>query len=264
MPGRSPSFRRAAGCAVAAVVAVLSVAVAAEDESPAVVPYRPSVATPAALPAPGWPELEAGWGEAKGGDAARSRSTPLLLKLAWSESWGVLVGTDACDWQRAFDGTTARSGGDTTLQLKYKYAVSDAVSLGAQAGAAMPTARPPFGTGKTDWNALGIASYSSDQGELDVNLGGTRLGAVDDGQGRWQGTWAVSSFHSLPHGFGITAEVSGVAQRHASALSQLLGALSYGVSRQLVLDVGVVAGLSRASPDWQIMTGLTVQVGHWF
>src|ERR1700687_2533473 len=101
-----------------AVVCIGGNAVAwAQDEGPAVVPYRPSVATPAELPAPGWPELEAGVQWAKGGDSARSFSSPVTFKLAWNESWAVLIATDIYDWQRAYDGSTVHSGGDTTLSL---------------------------------------------------------------------------------------------------------------------------------------------------
>jgi hypothetical protein len=251
------------GC-VGALLALASAAALAQAESPAVVPYRPTVSTPTDLPAPGWPELEAGGLVAKGGNAARSESTPVLFKLAWSESWGVLIGTDVYDWQRDFDGSTAHSGGDTTVELKYRHPLSDAWSLGSEVGVIIPTARPPIGTGKTGWSALGIASYDSDVVHVDVNVGGTHPGAVDEGQGPWQGIWAVSASHPLPHDFTLEAEVSGLAQRGTSAQTQVLGALSYSVSRQLVLDAGVAAGLSRASPHWQLMGGLTVQLGHWF
>ena len=87
----------------------------AQDDGPAVAPYRPSVATPADLPAPGWPELEAGLSWAKGADAARSLSSPVTFKLAWNESLAILIGTDAYEWQRTYDGSTAHSGGDTAL-----------------------------------------------------------------------------------------------------------------------------------------------------
>src|SRR5499426_2299075 len=103
----------------------LSTASLGQEESPAVVAYRPSVATPADLPAPGWPQLEAGWNGAKGGDLARSQSVPIGFRLAWCENWGLLVGTDAYDWQRDLEGNSAHSGGDTTLQLKYRLAVDD-------------------------------------------------------------------------------------------------------------------------------------------
>jgi hypothetical protein len=237
----------------------------AQVDRPAVVPYRPSVATPADLPAPGWPELEAGLQWAKGGgDAARSQSAPITLKLAWNKSWAILIGTDAYDWQRAFDGSTAHSGGDTTLILKYKLPIDDHLALGAELGVTLPTARPPIGTGGTDWGVNTIASFDYPGVHVDVNIGGAQLGVVDAGQGPWQGAWAIAASHPLDEQFGVTGEVSGLVQRGTSAQTQGLMALNYNVSRALVLDVAVAAGLSRASPDWQVMAGMTVGLGHWF
>src|SRR5215471_12742351 len=80
-----------------------------QDAAPPVVVYRPSVATPADLPAPGWPQMEMGWSGTQGGDTARSQSVPVAFRLAWSENWGLIIGTDAWDWQRDFGGTTAHS-----------------------------------------------------------------------------------------------------------------------------------------------------------
>ena len=227
-------------------------------------PYRPSVATPADLPTPGWPELETGVAWVKGGDATRSFSSPVTFKLALNETWGVLIGTDVHDWQRADDGTTARSGGDTTLSLKYKLPVDDHLMLGAQLGVALPTARPPIGSGRADWGILTIASFDYPGVHVDLNAAGTRVGAIDEGQGRWQGAWAIAASHPLDERFGVTGELSGVAQRRTSAQTQALVALNYNVSRALVLDVAVAAGLSRASPDWQLMAGMTVRLGRWF
>ena len=249
---------------VGAVGGSFSPCVLGQQEAPAVVPYRPSVATPADLPAPGWPELEAGWSGSKGGDVARSQSLPMLFKLAWSPSWALLVGTDAYDRQRDFDGNVAHSGGDTMLALKYRFPVDDAVALGAQFGSTLPTARPPIGGGRTDWGFTVIASFDSEAAHVDVNAGATLLGAVDEGQGRWQGAWAIAASHPLPHRFGITGELSGTVQHGTAAHAQGLVALNYNVSSRLVLDVAVAAGFARASPDWQLMTGMTLQLGHWF
>jgi len=152
-PTRSRTFRlRRVGLASRPPSLSLGMAPSrAQDGGPAVVPYRPSVATPAQLPAPGWPELEAGGAWAKGGDTARSFSSPVTFKLAWGDSWAILIGTDTYDWQRAYDGSTAHSGGNTTLTLKYKLPVNKNPALGAELGVALPTARPPIGTGGTDW-----------------------------------------------------------------------------------------------------------------
>jgi len=255
---------RAVAIAVVIVVAGTDAMAQAPDEAPAVVPYRPSVATPAELPAPGWPELEAGLQWAKGGDTARSQSSPITFKLAWNESWAILIGTDAYDWQRAYDGTTSHSGGDTALTLKYKLPVSENLALGAELGAALPTARPPIGNGRTNWGINTIASFDYPGIHVDLNVAGAHQGAVDEGQGPWQGGWAMAASHPLNEQWGITGEVSGQVQRGTSAQSQGLVALNYNVSRALVLDVAVAAGMARASPDWQLMAGMTVSLGHWF
>lgn len=265
----SPCFARCATAVAAAVALIMCSAMAraqspAQDEGPAVVPYRPSVASPAELPAPGWPELEVGLQRAKGGDTARSQSTPVTFKLAWNDSWAILIGTDAYEWQRANDASTAHSGGDTTLTLKYKLPVDDHLALGASFGVALPTARPPIGSGATDWGINTIASFDYPGVHVDVNAAGARLGLVDSGQGQWQGGWAIAASHPLNDTFGVTAEVSGLAQRGMSAQTQGLVALNYNVSHALVFDVAVAAGLSRTSPDWQVMLGMTVRVGHWF
>jgi hypothetical protein len=261
-----PAQPRRARSAVAVAIVLLgaSAVVCAQEGGPAVVPYRPSVASPAQLPAPGWPELEAGGTWAKGGDSARSFSSPMTFKLAWDDSWAFLIGTDAYDWQRAYDGSTAHSGGDTTLTLKYKLPVNENLALGAELGVTLPTARPPIGTGGTDWGINTIASFDYPGVHVDVNVGGAHLGAVDPGQGATQGGWALAVSHPLNESFGVTGEVSGIVQRGTTAQTQGLVALNYNVSNALVLDVAVTAGLSRAAPDWQVMAGMTVRLGHWF
>jgi len=255
-------------CGLAVTTAVVlvagSAAARAQDNGPAVVPYRPSVATPADLPAPGWPELEAGLQWARGGDTAHSQSSPVTFKLAWNENWAILIGTDVYDWQQANDGSTAHSGGDTSLTLKYKLPINDHLALGVQLGVALPTARPPIGSGKSDWGINTIASFDYPGIHVDVNAAGARLGAVDAGQGPWQGAWAIAASHPLDARFGITGEVSGIVQRGTSAQAQGLAALNYNVSPALVLDVAAAVGLSRAAPDWQLMAGMTVRLGHWF
>lgn len=257
---------RLRNCGLATVVVCLagSPIARAQDDSPAVVPYRPSVATPADLPAPGWPELEAGLAWIDGGGTARSQSTPVTFKLAWNESWGMLIGTDAYDWQRAYDGSTAHGGGDTTLTLKYKLPVNENLALGAQLGVALPTARAPIGSGGTDWGINTIASFDYPGVHVDVNVGGVRLGVVDAGQEPWQGGWAIAASHPLDERFGVTGEMSGLVQRGTTAQSQALVALNYNVSRAWVLDVAAAAGLSSAAPVWQLMAGMTMQLGHWF
>jgi hypothetical protein len=264
-PGRVIDLRLAQGFgAVVALACYFGSASAWADDDPAVVPYRPSVSTPADLPAPGWPELEAGLAWTKGGETLRSDSSPVTFKLAFNESWAIVIGTDVYDWQRALDGSTAHSGGDTSVLAKYRLPVNEHLALGWELGPSLPTGRPPIGSGSTDWAINNIASFDYPGVHVDVNASGTHLGAPDEGQGPWQGGWAIAVSHSLNDHIGITGEMSGIVQRGTSAQTQGLVALNYNVSHALVLDIAVAAGMSRTAADFQIMTGLTVQLGHWF
>ena len=69
----------AVACGVATVLALAAfpAGAASTDDSPAAVPYRPSVSTPAALSAPGWLEVEAGFlHEHDGAPPRRLRAAP--------------------------------------------------------------------------------------------------------------------------------------------------------------------------------------------
>src|SRR5947209_5000939 len=64
-------------------------------DPPEVTPYRPTVSNPAALSAPGFLELEAGVARSHDDTDTRLLSVPYLLKYAFSENFGVVIGGDA-------------------------------------------------------------------------------------------------------------------------------------------------------------------------
>ena len=131
---------------------------APDDGGPAVVPYRPSVSTPAQLSAPGWLELEAGGLRASGDGSART-SIPYTLKLAFTPDWGIRVGGEG--WVRQSAPGDAQSGvGDTSVVLKRRFAVSDATAWGVELGETFPTAKSSIGLGHAATTVNGI--FSSD------------------------------------------------------------------------------------------------------
>jgi hypothetical protein len=236
------------------------VAVAADgDDEPAAVPYRPSVSTPAALSAPGWIEIEAGVQRNRGGEGARRDSLPVTLKLAFTPDWGIRVGSDA--WVRARDSEGGRGSGfgDTGIVVKRRFAVDDAQAFGLEAGVVVPTARHGVGSGsgKPDYGVNAI--YSADFGawHTDLNIVATRLGSVAPDAGRTQWLGAASLSRALSERWGAVAEISGTHQRGESATRQLLLALSYNVSKRLVLDAGAARSLRSGAPDWSAFTGFT-------
>ena len=125
--------------AVARAAALLSIvaafaAAAAEDDGPSVVPYRPSVSTPAALSAPGWLEVESGFTHEHAGAGVRRDSVPVTLKLAFTPDWGVRIGADAWVQRRDESGERATGSGDTAIIVKRRFAVDDESAFGSKAG----------------------------------------------------------------------------------------------------------------------------------
>ena len=252
------TLRSTFGAAFALLPALASAAAA--EEEPAAVPYRPSVSTPAALTAPGWLEIEAGFLYQHAAEGDRRESVPVTLKLAFTPDWGVRVGADAWVRQRDASGSSSSGYGDTGVVLKRHFAVDESSAFGLEAGAVFATARRGLGagSGRTD---LGLnAIYSADFASVwhtDLNLSATRLGNAEAGTGRTQFLGAASLSRALDERWGIVGEVSATRRRGADSTRQLLVAASYNVSKRLVLDAGAARSLRSGAPAWSAFTGFT-------
>jgi hypothetical protein len=250
---------------VLVAAAAASFGACAQDaaERPSVTPYRPSVSTPAALSAPGWLEIEAGFTRTRGEGPVRRDSLPYTLKLAFSEDWGVRLGGDAWVRQRDAAGARRSGGGDTSVVLKRRFAVDADSAFGLEAGVNLPTARGGLGSDGTDWSVNGI--YSADLGawHTDLNLVATRLGRVGPGTSRSQLLWAASLSRALNDRWGVVGELSGTRQRGADGSAQLLAAASYNVSKSLTLDAGLSRSI-RSGSDWSVFAGFTVLAARLF
>ena len=67
---------------------------------------------------------------------------------------------------------------------------------------------------------------------------------------------------SLNDKWGVFAEPSGTSRSGTKATGQLLFGASYNVSQRMVLDIAAAKGMTNASPDWQIMFGITSLLGR--
>jgi hypothetical protein len=229
---------------------------------PAVVPYRPSVSTPAQLSAPGYLELEAGGLRATGPFGDGSRTTlPYTLKLAFTPDWGIRVGGDA--WVRQRDlGATDSGVGDTAVVLKRRFAVSDATAWGLELGEAFPTAKSSIGVGhsQTTINAI-FSSDFAPAWHTDINLNETH--ANGSGQGAWQTGWAAAVSRTITDAWGVVGEFSGTHQPGSDS-AQFLAAASWNQSNAAVFDFGVARGLNDLTPRWQVFAGVTVRLAKLF
>ncbi|MEJ0038058.1 MAG: transporter [Gammaproteobacteria bacterium] len=250
-------------CYIPLVVATLlpaGVAIAADsgDELKAT-PYRPTVSNPADLPVPHHLEWEAGgYGERDSGDV-RHASVPYLLKYAFTDDVGVLVGGESFIADRG-GGDTTRGWGDTSVTMKFHHAVSESTGIGLEAGATLPTASHDLGSGRTDYTLNGIVSTEAVGWDVDMNVSYSRLGIADPGTSRDQVGWAMAASHDLAGKWGFAGEFSGTGQRGAHGSAQFLSALSFTAAPTLVFDGGALCGLNRASPRYGVFAGVTMLV----
>lgn len=255
MTSRSPEPKRVATAWRIAGIAMTAAALrptlaSAQEAEDAIVPYRPTVSNPAQLPLPGRLEAELGGQRMHAADATRS-SLPYVLKLAFTQEWGLLVGGEAC--VRSRDASGRGSGlGDTSVTAKRAWLIDDATAFGLEAGAKLPSAKETIGSGHADYTVNGIVSRDIGAVHVDLNLNATRVGGIDPGTSRtaigaamaWSVQWADH--------WGASAELSGNHRGHTDHGMQSLAALTYSPSRQLTFDVGAsrAHGPTPATTQW--------------
>ncbi len=243
---------------LAPLLACVAAAPVLADEAP-ITPYRPSVSSPAQLPAVGQLEYEAGLLSTRTDDARRN-SLPILFKLAFSESWGVLLGGEA--FVSAPDGVhRARGLGDTSVVLKHALVIDSETAFGLELGAKVPTAKDSIGSGKADYSLNTIFSKDLGKVHMDANANVVRLGVAEPDSSRTQTGLSASFSTPVNARWGVTGELSGTRRSGAASTAQVLVAAAYSPNKQATIDLGVAHGLNKASPDWSLFTGVVIALG---
>ncbi|MEP7100966.1 MAG: transporter [Burkholderiales bacterium] len=240
-------------CAVALML-LADAACAAEEGFESITPYRPSVSSPAQLPAPGQIEFEFGGLRQRSDDTRRS-SAPYLFKLAFTKEWGLAVGGEAHVWQRDADGR-AQGLGDTSLTLKRAWIVDDASAFGMELGVKLPTANDRIGSGKTDWSVNTIYSRDFGRVHMDANLNALRLGLVDAATSRTQLGASASFSTALSDHWGITGELSGTRRSGVEHGAQVLAALTWSPSKLLTIDMGLARAVRPTPATTSLFAGV--------
>lgn len=233
----------------------------ADPLDPGVTPYRPTVSNPADLSVPGWLEGEFGGQRMFGQDQSRLDTVPWLLKYAFDENHGLLLGGNAYTSLQLTGAPSISGLGDTFLEWKQRFPVSDKTAFGIEAGVVAATAAHDIGNGRTQYVVNGI--FSTDLGalHLDLNLGELNGGEIPPGVSSSQTTWAAALSGSFAGDWGAALEISGVHQRGVATASQALAAISYNVSHRLVLDGGAAYGLGHGAHDRSVFAGATILIG---
>jgi len=253
-------------CNLFAIVTIctfsLLTAVLAAEIEPAASPYRPTVSNPAELSLPGWLEMEFGTQQIKGGDNKLRESYPVLAKLAFTEDWGLLVGSEMAVKRTDTSDMVFSGNGDTLFVIKHRFpTATEGTAWGVEAGYKSPTANDTIGSGQADYLVNGIYSTEMAGHHLDLNLGATKIGGINDGTGEYQYNWAASGSRSLNDKLGLFAELSGVMRQGTQAQAQLMAGASYNYSKRVVFDAGASAGLTQGAQEWSVFAGITALLG---
>lgn len=225
-------------------------------------PYRPTVTNPATLSAPGWVELETGVAAQNGKDGSHQNNLVYLAKFAITPDFGMLLGGDAYLSQTAANAARISGVGDTTFLLKHRFVMSEDAALGCEYGFKVTTASTGLGSGKTDLVLNGIYSRDIRGHALDINMNATRLGAATLNESAYQYGWSGTVFRPLDDKWGVMAELSGTMRKGVTPQNQWLVAASYELSRRVVLDAGLSAGISSASHRVALFAGMAMLLGQ--
>jgi hypothetical protein len=241
---------------------VLAAPAAQADDGDAITPYRPSVSSPAQLPATGQLEMELG-GLHQSTPGAQRNSLPYQFKLAFSKEWGLLLGGEATVASRDTSGN-AQGVGDTSLVLKRAWTLDDSTAAGMEFGVKLPTANDTLGSGKADYTLNTIFSKDLGAVHMDANLNATWLGANDPGTSRTQVGLSASFSTALSERWGITGELSGTHRGGVANTAQLLGALTYSPSKRLTFDLGFARAFQPTPGTTSFFAGVVFPVAKFF
>jgi hypothetical protein len=252
-----------------AAVALLALAapLAAQDFSglkEPIGPDRPSFTNGPLLVAPGHLQVESGYTFTRTGPAEENRLGEILLRYAFDDRWEARLGLNSYDWIDSGVPGERRISGFEDPFVEVKIRLNDAEAEhrphGVPAmGLLLQTTVPVGARALTAdvWQPRGALALHWDlpaNWTIESNLGYSRPA---DGGRRFD-----QLFASLSAGFQLADKVGGFLEGYVFSRESADGAathyadagLSYLVSKDLMLDVRVGAGLDQPRPNW--FTGL--------
>jgi len=225
-------------------------------------PQRPTFSQNTSTTSAGTLELEAGVAV----DPGDTFDSPVTLKYGVGEDTELFASMAPYVWED-FDGPNGEGVGDLYLGVRQRFidVGADEPTFAYQLKTKIPTApeNQGIGSGQMDFFAAGIMDYPIEEFWLTTfyQLGIVGEPAGDDDPDIEHGI-AFATNASIDESLGAYGEIAGVftPERDDEQIFTTVG-LTHPFGEGTVVDAGVLVGLSRDAPDFQIILGITTNFG---
>ena len=260
------------GLALAVALALLAAGGAAaqdKDDERNIEADRASATTSTNIVGAGAVQLETGFNyghERSGGRPTQTRfGLEAAVRIGLTDD--LEVGVQAEPFVRLRGDVDDTGHGDFTLIAKWRFFKpaegSPWPQLALLPSVTLPVTEDPFGSGKTDFGALLLASFELPW-ELSLDL---NAGLLAIGQNRPSGYLLQALV-----GAGLSRDIGDFtlftdvlynsrATREERDTVILDGGVAYRVTRNVALDASVVTSLAGQAPDWTVRAGVSVRFG---
>ena len=225
-------------------------------------PQRPTVSSDTSTTAEGTAELESGVAI----DPGDSRDIPLTLKIGLNDRTELF--TSWSPYQKVdLPGTDGRGPGDVFIGTRTRlFEEKESRPSGAlQLQTKLPAADEDEGLGSGEVDFFGAGILTKNLGPVTTTgfyqLG--FLGEVDDDGTDLEHTFAIAASTSIGDGFSVFGEAAGIFTPEADD-EQVFATtgIAFSPGSSIVFDAAVVTGLSDDAPDFQILFGVTTNLGR--
>ena len=229
-----------------------------------VTPQRPTFSSSTTTTAAGTAEIETGLGL----DPGDFFDTPTTVKVGVSETSELFIGWSPFQWIEK-PGSNGRGVGDLTIGTRQRFMEETESSPAAafQLSTKLPTADEDegLGSGEVDFRAAGIVSKQIENVALTGFYQLGFLGEVGDEDIDLEHGLAVAGSIPVADQLSLFGEMTLriTPEADQEELFTIFGA-AYEVNESLVLDGALLVGLSPDAPDFQILIGLTHNLGEIF
>ncbi len=238
-----------------------------DDEPDFIVPARPGVSNPAEFQRPGVLQIEMGYNSNfhSKGNFSDQQDMPIAVRFAISRRILIELDTDTPYSLKDQTGQRNSGAGDTQLgiQAVLRHENSTHPGMAFAYYIKLPTAdaNRGLGSGRVDHNFIGLISKTIGKTTIDLNVIYLLAGRMSGPGHASSGGAALGFSYNVTKKFTIESEISGSSRNDGQqGAIYAIGGVSYQITRRMVIDGGVRAGLTSQAPRVGFFTGITIGI----